>query len=192
MTRGTVAMGIVMAGGFAWMMAGTFLSVDGTADAAPHDLCALIAPREMSAAVPLAQVAHRTDPRLGVLNRAECTATSGDGAANGGRGDLVVVLERHGTTRYGSGWAEAREAFDWSREYAAGDGGAPRAVPDLGQGAFAESGPVDAEGGAGARAEVTVLLGRDVLSVSYTAEPSTPELAERTARAVAATVLADL
>lgn len=192
-TRGTTAVGIAVGGMGAWIMAAAFLSGGGAADPAPRDLCALIAPREMDTAVPLARVEHRADPRHDVLNRAECTATSGDGRqADGRRGDLAVVLERHGTTRFGSGWDEAREAFDWSREYAGGDGSAPRAVPDLGEAAFAESGPADSGGAAGARAEVTVLLGRDVLSVSYTAEPSTPDLAREAAEAVAATVLADL
>lgn len=67
-------------------------------------------------------------------------------------------------------------------------------MPGLGDDAFAEAHAEAAHSGSGARAEaeVTVLLGRDVLTVDYTAEPSSPDRARRVAVAVARTVLGEL
>ncbi|WP_344320541.1 hypothetical protein [Streptomyces macrosporus] len=176
-------------------MAGAFLTTDGTADAAPRDPCSLVASEELRRIVPLARVTHRATPRHEVRNEAECEATSGDGWVEKGRyGRLSVDLERHGTTRFGSGWEEARDSFDRSREYAAGDGSAPRKVPGLGEEAFAEA-RFETSGARAenrAEADVTVLLGRDVLTVRYTAEPSSPERARRVAVAVARTLLEKL
>ncbi|WP_329571922.1 hypothetical protein [Streptomyces sp. NBC_01361] len=168
---------------------------DGPAEAAPRDLCALVDSAEWARIVPQPRAEHRTLPQHEVSNEAACDMTSARGWVKKGRyGYVHVGLERHGTTRYDSGWGEARSSFNWSKEYDAGDGSVPRPVPGLGDDAFAEAHAEAAHSGSGARAEaeVTVLLGRDVLTVDYTAEPSSPDRARRVAVAVARTVLGEL
>ncbi|MEW2515432.1 hypothetical protein [Streptomyces sp. NPDC046870] len=197
-SRGGVAVGVVGAAIFGWIMAGAFLSGTGAADAAPRDLCSLIPAEDASRIVPLRRTTHRTLPRSDVRNEAECEMTSGDAwMKDGGRyGRLRVQLDRHGTTRRDDGWDEARKAFNWSEEYDRGDGGTPREVPGLGEKAYEEtrSEPASPPGqrGVRARAQLTVLLGKDVLTVDYTAEPSSPERAREVSVAVARTVLGGL
>ncbi|MGY1584574.1 hypothetical protein [Streptomyces sp. MN13] len=196
--RGGIAAGLAGAAFFGWAMAGAFLSGTGAADAAPRDLCSLIPTEDASRIVPLARTTHRTLPRSDVRNEAECEMTSSDAwTKDGGRyGRLRIGLDRHGTTRHGDGWEEARETYNWSEEYDSGDGGTPRDVPGLGEKAYAETRSVSAsspgQSGVRAVAQLTVLLGKDVLTVDYTAEPSSPERAHEVAVAVARTVLGEL
>ncbi|MDN0198341.1 hypothetical protein [Streptomyces sp. S.PNR 29] len=190
--RGAAVVLFVAAGAFSWIMAGAFLSGVGAADAAPRDLCSLVASEQWRGIVPAARVSHHTGPRHDVRNDAECEVTGRDGEKARGRyGRMHAYLDRHGATRYGSGWEGARKTYDWLREDAAGDGSTPREVRGLGEQAFAEARSA-ASDGARAEAEVTVLLGRDVLTIEYAAEPSSPERAREVAVAVATTMLAKL
>ncbi|MGA5896777.1 hypothetical protein [Streptomyces venetus] len=192
MRRVGVLVGIAAAGLFSFFMAGAFLSGVGAADAAPRDLCSLFASEEWRRIVPLAQVSHHTGPGGDVRNDATCEVASQDGWQEKGRhGRLHAFLDRHGATRYGNGWEEARETYEWLREDAAGDGSAPRTVRGLGEDAFAETRFASSDG-TRAEAEVTVLLGRDVLTIEYVAEPSSPERVRQVAVAVAKTILAEL
>lgn len=191
-SRGAVVLGFAAAAVFSWLMAGAFLSGVGHADAAPRDLCSLVGSVEWRRVVPAARVSHHTDPRHGVRNAAECEVSSrGAGKEQGRHGRLRAYLDRHGTTRYGSGWEEARKTYGWLREDAAGDGSAPGKVRGLGERAFAEA-RYAASDRSRAEAEVTVLLGRDVLTVEYAAGPSSPQRARQVAVAVATTILAEL
>ncbi|MFF2504181.1 hypothetical protein ACFVTY_12510 [Streptomyces sp. NPDC058067] len=189
-----IAAGVVAAGVASWLFMGLF-QWDGPAEAAPRDLCALVDSAEWARIVPQPRAEHQTMPPHEVSNEATCDMTSTRGRATKGRyGYADVDLERHGTTRYDSGWGKARSSFNWSKEYAAGDGSAPHPVPGLGDEAFAETHSEAAHSGSGVQAEakVTVLLGRDVLTVHYVAEPSSPDRARRVAVAVARTVLGEL
>jgi hypothetical protein len=196
--RGGIAAGLAGAAVFSWVMAGAFLSGTDAADAAPRDLCSLIPAEGASRVVPLLRKTHRTLPRSEVRNEAECEMTSGDAwRKDGGRyGRLRIGVERHGASRYGDGWDEARKTFNWSEEYDRGDGATPREVPGLGEKAFAEtrfeSASSPGQSAVRARGQLTVLLGKDVLTVDYTAEPSSPERALEVAVAVARTVLGEL
>ncbi len=192
-----MVMGLAGAAVFGWLMAGGFLSGTGAADAAPPDLCSLIAAKDMSRIVPLPHTTHQTDPRHDVRNEAECKVTSGKAwTKDGGRyGRLHINLIRHGSTRQGDGWSEARETYDWFKEYEAGDGSTPRELPRLGEKAYVEARSKSASGGHSGRraeAELTVLLGKDVLTVKYVAQPSTPERAREVAVATSARVLGGL
>ncbi|MEU5896671.1 hypothetical protein [Streptomyces venezuelae] len=195
--RGGKTVGVVGAAVFSWLMAGAFLSGSGAADAAPPDLCSLIAAKDTSRIVPLPRTSHQTDPRHDVRNEAECNVTSGKAwLRDGGRyGRLHINLTRHGNTRQGDGWSEARETYNRSKKYDAGDGSAPRDVPGVGEEAYVEVRSKPASGGQSGRraeAELTVLLGKDVLNVKYVARPSTPKLAREVAVATSAAVLGGL
>ncbi|MGW1365387.1 hypothetical protein ACWCQP_49795 [Streptomyces chartreusis] len=123
-------------------------------------------------------------------NEANCEVISQSTEEQGRHGLLHVYLERHGATRYRSAWEEAQETYDSEMEASAGDGSTPRKVQNLGEQAFA-----DAQDGADeswAEAKVTVLLGRDVLTVQYSAQPSSPQRVRQVAVAVATTFLAEL
>ncbi|NYI04045.1 hypothetical protein [Allostreptomyces psammosilenae] len=189
---GGVLTAFVMATVFGWLLLG-----DGEAEAAPADLCRLVEAEDLRRIVPQGVESSRTDPWNAVESRAYCEVLSPgtpDGSGEGPRATLYLGLTRHGDTRTGDGWGEAREAFTWSREYAAGDRGAPEDLPGVGEAAFVEVAE-ESGGAAGGRwvtAEVTVLLGRDLLTVDYSATPTDPARARAVAVAVAERVLGRL
>ncbi|MET7421119.1 hypothetical protein [Dactylosporangium sp. NPDC005555] len=160
--------------------------------AAPGDLCGLVPAGLLGRLVPTPGAPQREPSRVDL---ARCMVSTDRPQPSAGYGALVLEVERHGGATLQS---PADRAQDWyaglKRTRLEGRGVKPQRVvdvPGLGDDAYVttDEPSADRDGDPRGFAIATVLAGDTVLTVSYTAEPSTDALATAAAVSVARAVL---